>query len=329
MCNVRWLVFFGLALILALAVPVVVSGQAGLGKAYLIGVVKADDGQPLASAKVVLRLLKSGKDEVPAEEAAVFETKTNKKGLWNYVGMAAGTWEITVSAEGYNPASRTCSVLELQANPKIELTLEKLERARSEAPPPGWLEKADELFFKKDYDGALALYRQYLERDPGALMVISAVGDCLMEKSDFQGALAQYQIVVDKTSPDPRNAPLTAKALDRIGECYMKAGDRARAVEYWKSSLAMSSFDAEVPFNIGEVLFSERKFEEAAHYYRAATEISPDWNEPYFKLGLVSMGLGEFDKARASFRKVAELDPYAPLAYQARDMLKELDKIKK
>ena len=329
MRNIRWLVLFGLALVLALAVPVVVSDQGGLGKAHLIGVVRTADGKPVASAKVVLRLLKSGKTEIPAEEAAVFETQTNKKGLWNYVGLAAGTWEVTASAEGYHPASRTCRILELQENPKIELVLEKLDGEGSETESRRLLEKADELFFKKDYDGALAIYRQYLEADPGALMVISAIGDCLMEKRDLQSAIAQYQIVVDQTSPDPREAPLTAKALDRIGECYMKAGDRARAVDYWKSSLDMSPVDAEVPFNLGEVLFSERRYEEAARYYLVATELSPGWNEPHFKLGLVYMGLGEFEKARASLRKAAELDPYAPLAYQARDMLKELDKIKK
>jgi tetratricopeptide (TPR) repeat protein len=312
------------------------SGQAGLGKARLAGTVKADDGGPLGGAKVVLRLLAQDRPvsrvspaTVSTGESAVFETKTNKKGVWNYVGLAAGTWEITASAEGYHSAFRTCKILQLQENPRIELVLEKIALSGSETLGPGLLEKADALAFKKDHDGAIALYRKYLEIDPEAIMVVSAIGDCLLDKGDWRAALAQFQAFVDRTAVDPRNTPLTARALARIGECHMKAGDKRAAARYWRESVTLSPLDAEVPFNLAELLFAEGNSDEAARFYRVAAELSPGWNEPPWKLGLVHIGQKKYDLARASFRKVFELDPYSQLAAQARDMIKELDKIAK
>ncbi len=312
------------------------SGQAGLGKARLTGIVKDDDGRPVASAKVVLTFLESERAggrvaQTPAtsRESATFETKTNKRGTWNYVGLAAGTWLVTASAEGYGSASRTCKILQLQDNPRVALVLEKLEQSESNTLAPGLLEKADDLAFRRDFDGAIALYRQYLGQDPEAIMVILAVGDCLMAKGELEAALGQFQVVVDKTSADPRDKPLTARALARMGECSIKKGDTATAVKFWKSSVVLSPLDAEVPFNLGEVLFAEKKLDEAARYYRISAELAPGWCDPFYKLGLVYLSQESYDKARASFRKVVELEPYSPLAFKAREMLKDLDRLKR
>jgi len=322
-----------LSLVLATALA---PAQADLGRIRLTGTVKAEDGSPIAGAKVVLRFLESERAvsrtsprTLSNPETAAFETATNKKGLWTYAGLAAGRWEITATADGYNSALRTCKVLELADAPRVDLVLEKLAKGASATLAPGLLESADDLAFKKDYDGAIALYRQYLEIDPDAVMVLSAIGDCLLDKGDLEAALAQFQTVIDRTSKDPRETPLAARALARLGECHMKRGDKDEAVKSWRSSLALLPLDAEVPFNLAEVLFADRKLDQAGRYYRIAAELSPGWADPHYKLGLVYMGLEDFDRARQSFRKVVELDPYTPLAYQARDMLKGLDRIKK
>jgi tetratricopeptide (TPR) repeat protein len=322
--------------VLALALwGVSLAGQAGLGKGRLTGFVKTEDGRPIASAKVVLRFLESEKlssrgnvTRATSRESAVFETKTNKKGSWNYNGLAAGTWEITASAEGFHSASRECRIYQLQDNPRVELVLEELEKGTNTL-APGLLERADGLAILQKYDEAMALYRQYLEQDPEAVMVMLAIADCLMEKGDLEEAVKHYQIFVDKTSADPRDKALTARAMARMGECFLKQGDRLSAVKYWKASVVLSPIDAEVPFNLGEVLFAERNLEEAARYYRISAEISPGWGEPYYKLGLIYMSQEKYDLARKSFQKLIEIEPYSALTDKAKGILKELDRLKK
>jgi Tfp pilus assembly protein PilF len=324
-----------LVLLFLLAAPTL-SAQAVLGQIRLTGSVKAEDGRPIAGAKVVIRWLQSERTSgrispkpVTTPETSVFETKTDKKGFWSYAGLTAGLWQVTASADGYNSAFRTCKLLQLGDVPRVELVLDKLAVGGSETLAPGLLESADEFAIKKDYDAAIALYRQYLELDPEAVMVASAIGDCLLDKGDLDAAQAQFQSVADKTSKDPRDRPLTARALARLGECHIRRGEKDAAVKCWRSSLALLPLDPEVPFNLAEVLFADRKLEEAARYYRIAAELGTGWSDPHYKLGLVYMGQEKFDQARQAFRKAVELDPYSPIASRARDMLKELDRIKK
>ncbi len=298
------------------------AGQSGLGMARLTGIVRTEAGRPFPSAKVVLRLLQSS--GATRREAVAFETKTNKKGVWAYDGLAEGTWEITAFAEGYRSISLQHNLSRLEGNPNVELVLEKLEEFMV-----GLLERANDLAFRQDYDGAIALYKQYLEWDPESFMVIFSIGDCLMEKGEFGQAIAQFQEFVERTSLDPRDKALTARALARMGECHMKLGDTASAIECWRSSVVMSPIDVEVPYNLGEVYFAQRNAEKAARFYRVASEISPSWAEPHYKLGLVYMSQEKYEKARESFLKLLELEPYSPLAPKAREILKELDMLKK
>jgi len=321
----------GLFLAAALA-----SAQASLGKVRLTGTVKAGDGSPIAGAKVVLRVLAAARPlrgvdprTLPSQESAVFEIRTNRKGDWSHAGLAAGLWEIEASADGFNSVFRTCKVLELADTPRVDLVLEKLPKAGSYTLAPGLLESANELARTKEYDAAILLYRQYLELDPEAITVMSAIGDCLMDMGDLEAALAQFHAVVKKTSADPREKLLTARALARIGECHIIRGDRTEADKAWRSALTLLPHDPEVPFNLAELMRVERKLEEAGRYYRIASELAPGWGEPHYRLGLIYLGLDKFDLARQSFQKVIEIDPYAPLAFQARDMLKGLDLITK
>jgi tetratricopeptide (TPR) repeat protein len=333
MRSMRSLVPFALFLLLAAAALL---GQAGLGQIRLTGQVKADDGNPIKGAQVVIRWLQSERTSGrifpkpnPRPETAVFETRTDKKGFWSYTGLTSGLWLVTASADGYNSAFRTCKLLKAGDIPRVELVLDKLAVGGSDTLAPGLLESADELAFKKDFEGAIALYRQYLDLDPEAIMVASAIGDCLMDEGDLEAALAQFQAVADKTAKDPRERPLAARALARLGECRMRRGETDEAVQCWRSSLSLLPLDPEVPFNLAEVLFADRKLEEAARYYRIAAELGPGWADPYYKLGLVEMARERFDRARKAFRQAAAIDPYSRIAAQARDMLKELDRIKK
>ena len=319
--------------ILAVAFFVVsVSGQAGLGKGRLSGVVKTVDGQPIASATVVFRFLESERlmgrgsaAEAKGQESATFKTTTNQKGMWNYIGLGTGTWEITASARGYHSASRLCDVRQLEMNSKVEFRLERIGGG-TERIAPDLLEKADELAYRKRYAEAIVYYRQYLEKDPEAVMVMLALADCVMEGGDIEEAIKNFQSVVEKTSTNPADKQINAQAVARIGECHFKRGDHQNAIKRWQQSVEISPTNEQVAYNLAEVLFAEHGADEAAQYYDLAAKISPRWGDPYYKLGLIYLNRQDYPKAKECFKKLIEIEPSSPRANKAREILKDLDK---
>jgi tetratricopeptide (TPR) repeat protein len=320
-------------LLLAVAFSAVaVSGQAGLGKGRLSGIVKTVEGQPIAGATVVFRFLESERlmgrgaaAKAKGQESVTRGTTTNQKGIWSYAGLATGTWEIMASARGYHSASRLCDVRQLERNPKVELRLERIEGGTDRI-APGLLEQADELAYRKRYGEAIALYSQYLEKDPEAVMVMLALADCVMEGGDIEEAIKDFQSVVDKTSTNPADKQINAQAVARIGECYFKRGDHQNAIKHWQRSVEVSPTDEQVAYNLAEVLFAEREADEAARYYGLAAKISPRWGDPHYKLGLIYLNKQDYQKARECFKKLIEIEPSSPLAKKAKEILKDLDR---
>ena len=309
-------------------------GQGGLGKGRLSGIVKTVAGQPIAGVTVVLRFLESERligrglaAKAKSQESVTLGTTTNQKGIWSYAGLATGTWEITASARGYHSASRLCGVRQLGMNPRVELRLERIEGG-TERIAPDLLEKADELAYRKRYGEAIALYRQYLEKDPDAVMVMLALADCVMEGGDIEEAIKNFQAVVEKTSTNPADKQINAQAVARIGECYFKRGDHLNAIEHWKRSVETSPTNEQVAYNLAEVLFAEHGADEAARYYDLAAKISPQWGDPHYKLGLIYLNKQDYPKARECFKKLIEIEPSSQRAKKTKEMLKDLDKLR-
>ena len=156
--------FFFLLTFYLLIVSLYVFSQAGRGKARVNGIVLDEDGKPLASAKVTIELLSS--------ESIKRDTTTDKDGEWVFIGLGSGNWRLTVNAEGYIPTSTTFFVSQLEKNPKIPLKMKKPELSkdaviRDEA-SLAFIEKANQLFNDKDYDGALAILEQFLAQNQTA-----------------------------------------------------------------------------------------------------------------------------------------------------------------
>lgn len=306
-------------------------GQAGYGKGQLSGIIVDEDAKPVAAAKIVLRLVERGVKSgfrsraSSISESVVFETVTDKKGVWVYTGLTTGIWEVRAFKAGYDSASRKVQVYQLTGNPSVKLRIDRIKmETGSFSFAPDLLEHADGLYYRNKFAEALPFYRQYLERDPESIMVMLAVGDCLREAGDAEEAVKAFQTVVDRTTTNPGDKELLALALTGLGEVYFKEGDRENAVKYWK--LAVEKTDlSEIPAaNLGEIFFSEGKPEEAVKYYLIATKIAPNQAGLHYKLGLIYLNSGDYDKARVLFSKVIDLQPRSELGRQARKILEDL-----
>lgn len=317
----------GLALFAAAVLTVPLFGQAGAGKGRLTGTVVDEEGRPVEAARIVLKFIKSqiARSWTPAwrEESAVFETETGEQGKWTYQGLAGGIWEIQASKDGYHPSSRQVLIRQLSANPHVTLSLEKL-RGGVYSIAAGLLEKANELYALGKYDEAVTAYRSYLEQDPGTVMVMLSLGQCLEESGKPDEAFAVFQSVVDLTSADPLDREVAALALAGLGDCEFKKGHREAAVEHWKKAIETSPSNESAAANLGEVLFSLGRDDEAVSYFRKAIEIAPTRQDIRFGLVNVYLHQGKFDQARTELNRIIKLDPLSPSATRAREILGDL-----
>jgi tetratricopeptide (TPR) repeat protein len=303
-----------------------VFAQAGRGKARVNGIITDEEGKPLAGVKVTLELLQS--------ESIQRETATDKNGEWVFIGLGSGNWRLTATAEGYIPISTTFFVSQLEKNPKIPLKLKKPEVTKGSTirddAALAYIERANQLFNDKDYDGALVILEQFLAQNQTVYQAYILVGDCHKEKGDFDKAIEAYNKAIEEAKTDElMGKEMTAKGLAGIGDCYLRRGDFEKAQGFFKESIDTYPENETLAYNVGEIYFSNQKLDEAVQYFTVATQIKPDWAPPYHKLGLVYLNKADYEKAKENFKKFLELEPDTELAGQVKNILAYLETIKK
>lgn len=326
--NVKIKIFFKLFLLVLVLLTFIsyLSAQAGRGTARIEGVVLDKDGNPIKSAKIVIELIKN--EQIKRESTA------NKKGEWAFLGLGTGMWRVTASADGYIPSYMDVYIRQLQKNPKITLTLKKIEESDKpiikDESTLNLLEKANQLFNENEYDEAIALLEQFLEQNPSIYQAHLSIGDCYREKGEYDKAIEEYNKALEQAQKDELMGKETsAKALASIGECYLKKEDFETAHKYFKQSIDTYPENEILAYNVGEIYFSNQKIDEAIHYFELSTRIKPDWPPSYLKLGYVYMNKGDYEKAKLNLNKFLELDPKSPEAPTVKNIIDYLEKIKK
>jgi tetratricopeptide (TPR) repeat protein len=296
--------------------------QAGRGTARLAGVVVDPDGKPIPSAKIVLTFTR--------EQNVNQETTTNKNGEWGFMGIGTGDWVVTASAPGFVQASQSIYVSQLKLTPKVTLVMERAKRESGVIQDEASFALLDEanVFYKDGkYDAALALFQQFLDKNPEAYQVLLNIGDCYREKEDYENAVKSYNNLIEQAKQDPAmGKDMTAKALAAIGLCYMRQDNLEEAQKYFRQSLDTSPQDENLAYNVGEIYFSNQKIDEALTYFELAAKIKPDWPDPYFKLGYVYLNKGDMGKAVEYFDKFLKLEPNTARSAQVRNIITTIKK---
>lgn len=131
------------------------------------GVVRDDDGKPLAEARVTLRL-----DSAP--EAGPPTATTDKKGRWALIGLVGGRWRLTIEREGFDTVQGWLQVADQGPSPSSEVRMHPL----SEVLPMGvesnprvvydWLDKGNTLLGQGKAAEARAEYEKAVRHLAGA-----------------------------------------------------------------------------------------------------------------------------------------------------------------
>lgn len=319
-------IFATAGLILALVAGA--AGQAGLGTRRVTGTVVYEDGTPVAGAQVSVTLIESESIQsrmplVPkakTHETSFFETTADRKGRWVLAGLASAKWEIRAASPGCVDTIVECDLSRISRNPRVKIRLEKIKEG-SYAADPAALGRANELFQRGEYDRARTLYESYLVKDPGAIAVMTIIGDCWRNAGDRLRAMEAYQLAVRKASTDPGQRVEMGTALGKIGECSLEDGRRELALDFLGRAAAILPGNIAIRAELGDLLCAMDRPGEAVRHFLAAIEIEPGNALLRFRLGLVHLSLADTAAARDSFSKVIELDAGSDLARQARDFL--------
>jgi tetratricopeptide (TPR) repeat protein len=302
-------------------------GQDDLGKGRVSGTVIDENGAPIEGALVVAQSMRS---------ETKLEGRTDSRGRFAIAGLGSGGWRIIATKEGYGSASFDANIRQLGTNPPIAFTLKKVSgvaglAANKEA--LALLDQGNGLIEQENYDQALQVFGELQSKFPDIYQVHLNIGTCYSRKGDLDKADAEFQIVLAKTLEthgDLKKDPeVSLRALTGLGEISLKRGDLEAAQKYFAQALDISPQDQAAAYNVGELLFSNQKIDEAIRYLELATQIKKDWPKPYLKLGYVYLNKGDLDKALENFNTFIQLDPESPEVPQVKSMIETIEKMKK
>ena len=297
-------------------------GQAGRGIARMGGDVVDKDGKPVPGAKVTAVFDQPG--------GSTFETTTNKKGEWVFMGVGTGNWLVTAAAKGYLPVTVNTYIRQLEKNPKVTIKMEKQAAGSGVVEDEATfqiLEEGNAFFKDGKYDTALTMYDEFLSKNPGAYQVLLNIGDCYREKGEYDKAIEKYNQLVEQAAGDvTMGKNLSAKGLAAIGLCFMKQGKLAEAQDYFKKSIEMAPQDENLPYNVAEIYFSSQNIDEAIRYFEMAIQIKPDWPDPYYRVALGYLNKGDNAKAAENLEKFIKLEPETERSVQAKAILEAIKK---
>jgi tetratricopeptide (TPR) repeat protein len=280
------------------------------GRGRLEGKVLGPDGTPIAGATVKL--------ENPARGGGP-TIKTDKKGKWAYLGLAAGTWNLDMEAAGY--ATKKVSVALASETERVNPVEVRLETAGPAPAPPEVLEavrKADEAYKAGRFAEAQAEYEKLLALRPDlATTIHQQMGFSLIQQKKYPEALEHLQKVLDA---DPTNVPIrviTAQAA-------LEGGLIDRGLALLKSVDESAVKTPDIFFNVGVALINANRPEDAIVYFGKSVALDAAYADGYFRRGLAYLQLGKTAEAKSDLQKFVELTPTGAEADLARKALAQL-----
>jgi tetratricopeptide (TPR) repeat protein len=164
-----------------------------------------------------------------------------------------------------------------------------------------WGNLGDALVRRGDYNGAVAAYQKITELDPRLPAAHFHLGIALKDKGDVDGAIAAYKRAIEL---DPRHA----RAHNNLGAALKEKGDVEGAVGAYKRAIELDPKFAQAHNNLGIVYLNRKQYPEAIACARAAIKANPTYSNAHAMLGEVLLRTGDVAGARASLTEAVRLD---------------------
>lgn len=299
-------------------------------------------GKPIADATVTL----AGASTTP------IVVKTNSRGHWAALGMVSGSWNIDITAPGYEPLRGTVGISEADERPQPPLQSKLAPSVKQEEPaavqttpliPPdavAAIKEGQDLLANKGANAdeakanakkAVADFEKALPQVPTDKPEVKTVRSQLMEvmaqayykAGDLPHAISmleQMNVTDPWTTPDPN---ITQRNLLLVN-LYLENGDLDKGKALMEKLPEGAVTDPTVFTNIGILFVNKKNPTDAITYFSKAISLDPKSADGYYYRGLAEAQLKKTADARADFEQAIALAPDSENGKDAKQMLAAL-----
>jgi tetratricopeptide (TPR) repeat protein len=261
----------------------------------VVGRCTGEDGKPLVGYTILVE-----RQEMKWSQ----RTKTNKKGEYVYIGLAPGSYKITLlSPAGQQVFNITQHVgIGEPTEANFDMAKEKANAYKQQMANPETAKKIEEQQKEqKQFTGLKATFDQ---------------ATLLYNQQRFSEAAAMYEQALPLAKD--KNVPIV---LARLADAYGAAAkqeqsrdtriqDQQKAVDDYQKALQLTPNDPALHNNLGSVYAEMGKVAEAQAEFQKAVDINPTGASGYYyNLGVVMYNQGRMDEASTALKKATDLDP--------------------
>lgn len=169
------------------------------------------------------------------------------------------------------------------------------------------------------FDAAIRLNPRYVEAHLNRAIILSDMG----RAEDAEAALAQAH---ELGRPDSTGYPTVvanrlANMHAELGRAYREAGAAEKAIEQYRSALALRPAFADLRLDLARTLLEVGKPTDAVEEIDVILQARPDWVEAMLLRGLAAYLAGDYGEAKNVWEDASERHPEEPRLETYRSML--------
>lgn len=214
--------------------------------------------------------------------------------------------------------------------PDAAEVMASIGKLRGKAATPGVvvpesLARAEELFKKKDYAGAIELLAHARDESPDDEKVHDLLAEAYMGSGELRAAEKEYEWLKSH-QPDFAYARELSSVYRALGEDSLKKGNYAEAEERFAKALDLSPREGALHWGLARALSGGGKFQKALEEAATARTLLPgevsdgDLADLYLNQGRFQISQGQHDSAAGSLQKALDLKPGLILAREMADL---------
>lgn len=312
-----WLSTFAVLAALAIALPA--AAQSG----GVRGAVKDEKGQPVADARVTIEQI--------GGNLRRFETKTDRKGDYIYIGLASGAYSLTAQKDKLVSVPLTVSVRQArQTAADLVVSAAAASQTKEALASIAGLKKTFaeglEASDAGRYEEAIAKFNHGIELDPTCAECFYNIGYGYAQMKDYDKAEAAFKKVTELN-------PKYAEAYTGLANVYnaqkkfdLAGQANAKATELSSGPGAGAGGNPDSLFNQGVILWNGGKTAEAKKQFEAVIQANPNHADAHYQLGMALVNEGNLQGAAREFETYLKLAPEGPNASQAKALVAQLKK---
>lgn len=127
---------------------------------------------------------------------------------------------------------------------------------------------------------------------------------------DYEGAVREFK----RSAGIGRNSSFAADAAQYLALSYLQLDDTENAIKAYKSAFTIDPYRDDIRVKLGNLYFSQGKYEDARAEYAEAVRLNPSTVNRY-SLGQAYIELGRFNDAETQFNEIIRLAPNDPAGY--------------